>query len=1644
MTARAENATQNLERALKDGLSIVSPTWAGKTKSWVTCVCAADIDADTRPEVMVCSREGRVYLFSSAGDLRWRHVIGAKVSIDAATICYDPYESERPARIFVGTQDGKIYVLDKQGRVLTREKEVFHFDPESGMAFDEVAEKQAYWYDTKYLIRQICTNSQLPGIMVIGSDDRCVHLFNYRTGEVLWKFATNGGVRTVSVYDLNDDGKVEILIGSVDGNIYLLNQQGELLGHHYMEYPVHTISISDLDADGQAEVLVATIDNDLVALNYMNRTDSSGYFETKWEQRFEKRLLSLCVADIDTDGFQEIIAGSEDKHIYFLSKQGEVIWRHNHKHRVYSIYPCDIDDDDEPELLIGTEDKRVRAMHVRLRRAVTEDVLKYYRQLRKPDPRAIKALTFEERALLQDILPEKARKMVTFEQARKHFDAGDYGRALILALTLEQQKVERVWRKEAPEHIRTVCLRHTASKPKREIIVVTFGGQVSAFQANGQLLWSKDLKDRIVDVQTGFIERNKQEEIVICSSNQHVYILGKTEDEFQIQDTFMSSICVLAPDRQGLPEIIIGSERNKLYIYQDDLDVPPRATIPTKEGVKIVRAHQPAQDHMPEIITASLGNHVYAYTRGGDNLWCYETRGQIHTIALKDVNNDGKAEILVGSQDCNIHVLGSDGHLLWRYYLPHTVLTIDTIKTTQEVVVGCADGLLYIFNKDGDLQWTYQAADRINSVCVEDIEGDGNIEIVLGSEKDFELLRVINQRQVTALIMQCWTALCQQQPALGILQKLLQSPEPLLQAFALTKQAEVGKNDPGSFDLLEPCITKDDIEVRKALVEAVIACYTANPARARILLYQLSGDNELAVRNTLIDHLPALLQRDWEEGFPYLVRASENPDRFVRRLVTRRLCLLIDACAENPVDRHREIFSLLLAAARDKESHWVRQEAARTLGHFLDQHQGNFIVYIHLFIVKDLREQTWEWIAYATKQAVIKRYIHAVRSILFDLNEQNISDRLQQMIYAEEMAANLRYGEDLIRIYKEFAHLFTLQTIDELADYQCSLEVSHLHLNNQFARVILEVFNKLSAKIGRLLKIYFQRDGIYDRLASLLEGLEAIEQMRLHIEKQFAQILLGEPLTRLPERRIFFMLLSKWKDLVQEQLNELRGNAEIEADLQTREAPIEEQVGIWLTVKNAGQSSATDLRVRLLHGEDFEETSRNPSGIDLLSPGTEITCEFVIKPHRGHTQLNLRFEITYVDVDRALKTKPYEAILELREYDREFHFIDNLYSTGTPTHDRRMFYGRKEDIAFLQPNLTSDVKSVIVLFGQRRSGKTTLLIHLVNSSILGENIPVLIDMQRLSYQMTVESLFRRMASYIAQALRRRNMIVATPDTGDFQLDPTHAFDLFLDGVEEQLANRKLILLIDEFEVLEDQVTKGALKPEIFEYLRDVVQHRQKLNVLFSGTHQITKYTKWYRSVFFNIALHHRLSHLSVQDAEDLIRKPVEGFLEYDPLTVKKIHQLTADQPYLIHLMCRAIVDYCNDRRKSYVTINDVNIVLQSAMQTGQFHFDWLWDQIRPEERVALAALAEGTRDSRWLSFAELIDVYRRHHIVSYKHEYILDALKTLSDADVIEEGTDNTGSSTLDNRRYRIPVGLTRGWLLKEHPIELVRSELID
>src|SRR6202043_3801191 len=112
--------------------------------------------------------------------------------------------------------------------------------------------------------------------------------------------------------------------------------------------------------------------------------------------------------------------------------------------------------------------------------------------------------------------------------------------------------------------------------------------------------------------------------------------------------------------------------------------------------------------------------------------------------------------------------------------------------------------------------------------------------------------------------------------------------------------------------------------------------------------------------------------------------------------------------------------------------------------------------------------------------------------------------------------------------------------------------------------------------------------------------------------------------------------------------------------------------------------------------------------------------------------------------------------------------------------------------------------------------KTTLLKRLAQGDLLQQHVPVMFDMQGSALGMSVGKLFFNLAKEIQRAMADRGFPVPEARRRDYfakEEDPTYTFECFLDTIHPMLGNRKLILLLDEFEILEEQVKKGNLPQE---------------------------------------------------------------------------------------------------------------------------------------------------------------------------------------------------------------------------------------
>ena len=1640
MTSTAQ--TTSFRDALRAGLSVVSEVWSYKAKDWVTSVHAADIDNDGDLEIISCSRDGRVRAFDKEGKLLWERVIGSKAWVGAIVGIQGDKESRE--RVLAGTHDGKVYAFAHNGRTVGRNGALYAYD-RNGYAVNQKDEKAACLLDTNAVIRQLSPGPDAASEVIIGSEDSYAYALNYKTGEQRWRFLADGWVRAVFCDDINGDGSVEVIIGSNEKTLYVLSAEGQCLYQVDMHYAIHAVYAADVDHDQKIEILVATDGKDLVALTPELRE--------KWRCSFDNRLLSIYVADIDHDGRNEIIVGAEDKHFYILNNQGKTLWRHYLGCRVFSVYAADVNNDGKVEIVVGAEDARVHVYHVELDKDLKRRIIRYYQAIGGPASEALISLPADELLLLQDILEEEKKQHEAFrhvnvEEAEQLFGAGEYEQALSALAKLEQRKFQVLWRKERKDNlgmIRSLCFGHM-SGGKRNIVVGTNEGDIRVYNTRGRLIELVSIGERVLDVQTGFIERDREDIVALCASNHTVYIVSDKKARAHRLGYETACMYISGGSKQWPSEVLIGSDK-RIAMYGEGLHTSPYM-IPLPEGIRLVHAHTKKGDERPEIIAGSTNRTVYAFTRRGEPLWDFEVWDRVQAIAMWDIDSNGEVEVIIGSEDRNVHVLNDQGQMLWRYVLPHSVLAVQAIDVDQdgmvEILVGCANGYLYVLSRDGDLLWKYHANDRIRSLKAADLDDDGNIEIVIGAEDELEVLQVVNQGQVRDLLDQCFSALQEQNSPVAVYVELLGSSDPTLRALALASMAGLPDLFPDIFGILEEHVKDSYVEVRIALLQAVVSCYALDPARADGLLDKLSVDTDQEVKLALVERMPLLAKSDWERGFAYLERLFANGDRMIRRAVVRQIEQLIDIAHDRDSDRN--IFIRLFKAAQDQESRWICQEAARVLAHFLDRHYERLIIYIHLFIVNRLEPEIAKMIGRYAAMPLVQKFVCAVVPFLEGVRDDQALNCLGAVVDALKEMTSLEFGKDALKMYDELYRLFAISTIDGIAWYRCLLAGKDFGPGNRLAVIVLSVLEKLNS-VTRCLNIYMRREGIYDRLASLLDAQRAIDDASEFVERAYSVSLMDYPIKYLPDHVLFALLLKRWQTLILIQLNELRGKAELVVELQTRIARSEEQVGILFQVRNAGRGSADNVKVTLLHSDDFEVVGNLSVETETLLSQDTLRVEFTIRPRIE--RLELRLEVVYEDAEYTkntegrLKRFEFDDYLELQSAAaQEFCYIPNPYSTGTPVHDNEMFYGREEDLLALQDNLArTPAQTVMLLYGQRRTGKTTLLLHLANTSVLGEHIPILIDMQRESYNIDATKFLHNIAYYIAQAMINRGYPITPPRLEAFANNAPFVFGIFLDEVEKRLSGHKLIILIDEFEVLEEQIMKGKLEPEILDYLRSMMQSHPGVNFLLSGMHQIDELAPENWSVFFNVALQYRLSRLSAQGARSLITKPVEKYIEFAPYTVDKIRQLTADQPYLIHLLCRALVDHCNERRKAYATLNDINTVLHEAMQTCDSHFDWLWKQLSFDDKIALAVIAElGKDEGRWLLYAEIEEAYHHHHFV-FDRERLQASIKFLKESDIVDIDAKGVSENAFVGVRVRIPVGLLRIWMLKEKPLRLIVGE---
>jgi hypothetical protein len=336
--------------------------------------------------------------------------------------------------------------------------------------------------------------------------------------------------------------------------------------------------------------------------------------------------------------------------------------------------------------------------------------------------------------------------------------------------------------------------------------------------------------------------------------------------------------------------------------------------------------------------------------------------------------------------------------------------------------------------------------------------------------------------------------------------------------------------------------------------------------------------------------------------------------------------------------------------------------------------------------------------------------------------------------------------------------------------------------------------------------------------------------------------------------------------------------------------------------------------------------------------------------------------VQYGDPERAHRTERFADRFFLLESPPPFARIHNPYMPGIPLRPGNpTFFGREDVFQYIRQSMdTITQTSILVLIGQRRTGKTSILQQLPAHLDPAHYLCAFIDGNGLGIDPGMDNFFLSLIEDILLGLERAGISMPRVKSEELGESPQRFFEhQFLRDVRALIGERTLLLAIDEFEELGARVQSGALPESVFSYVRHLIQHGERLAFIFAGTHRIEEMIGDYWSVLFNASIYRRIGFLEEDAAKRLITEPVrnEGML-YDDLAIQEIVRLTAGHPYFVQLLCQVLVNHCNDDERNYVTIQSVREALDELLELGKTHLTYVWNTSEEDARLCLAALAD--------------------------------------------------------------------------------------
>ncbi|MCI0393571.1 MAG: PQQ-binding-like beta-propeller repeat protein, partial [Chloroflexi bacterium] len=1273
------------------------------------------------------------------------------------------------------------------------------------------------------------------------------------SGEKLWQRPLGGALATLTSFDLHHDGETELLTALTDGRLFLFNGQGEIIWRYAFsdtpdENAVPHVEVADVNRDGQQEIIFSYFNTGGFGKLVLINADGS----TRWERSNNGQNIILTLVEFDPEGPLEIAVGTSLNQIYLYTANGQYRWPYRTPNKpITSLTMAQLVDG--PALIVGTAAGTVIAYDQQGRRYwswnyyPTSDhpvlaVSSVPSHLPESQPVSLAVVSGRPAGNVEPadvlLLDSGGRQLESYPEIdtaglSRLVDVNRDGRGeLLLAgfASLELidpgigvREYSAAWDYNFEAEPRAVRVADIDRDGQEELLVSTTDGILYALKADGSLLWQVNLGGVVSHITLSEGSGDTLPNIVAVHNNVVADDQGGESFEgwvevlrpdgrsiipggFQLP-SIISSLLVGDINRSGQPEIIVGTVDGQILAYS----LAGNEFWRTSTNASIHHLILLSGIRNTEILVSTRANTIDRFNNKGTNsvrtAEYLQDISALHLIdqAPIDQENDSVPQLLVAIEDGTLRGLNARGNQLWEVALGG--LPVVTLPADNSLLVATDESELLRIDFDGNILWRIPSLGRITTLYWGDLDGDVRPDVAVGN-REHEV------RLITGDGASIWGRLDlaselfyvtafrntsnQQAELIAVtdtgkvqLFRAQANRPPLL----VNPQTEVS---PGSYNISVSIIDveNDNVTVELELYDAEFQVWRNEGRREAS-----SGNNTLFWAADPPEGVPQVRYRfHYDDGsHEGWVEPAAGPA----------------ALLPNPLFANAPVLLMLLVIIAGGGVFLARQASspAAQVGRFYQRVKQQPFLSLELLDAEYSRTGGSPdfLLNLANKARLERNYLLAsLADGLFLLAARPeaalpiITNALDEATQAQPEWRQLQVWR---LTYRAGQDLLATPSITELSLLRAPL-VQLLSLHREARR-------QPEALEGLLPVVTCLRDGervdlVEDRLLYLNEAIGLLKQLLHRLNTVPVQI----------ENVLVEAIAFRWQGLINAEIEDLRGRAQLIVNLKTRRLVPKARTVVAVEIQNAGRAPAEQVTVTVEENPAYLVVGP-PQTIPFLPAGRKRQVQFTITPQASE-HFRLAFTIHYDDRHTQNKKLAFADMVHLLAPAREFQPVVNPYSPGTPLRRNSVtFFGREELFRFIVENAGRPAQqSVLILVGQRRTGKTSALLQL-DQHLPSHLFPIYIDCQSLGVAPGMPALLHDLAWTIADGLGAKGYELPVAEPAAWQEDPAGRFQRhFIPQARSLLpAGTVLLLIFDEFEAFENLVKDGILPPTFFAYLR---------------------------------------------------------------------------------------------------------------------------------------------------------------------------------------------------------------------------------